>query len=99
MSPWTIMMGLVLLLTPVICWVFTLHAPETRTKLSRIGQVIHDQRYYVHALGYLVIIKWKGITDDLNEPIKAVTGHWTGLVHGIEGNTVLWIQMHLPLRP
>ncbi len=92
MSPWTIMMGLVLLLTPVICWVFTLHAPETRTKLSRIGQVIHDQRYYLHAVGYLVIIKWKGITDDLNEPIKVVTGHWTGFVHGIEGNTVLWIQ-------
>ena len=92
MSPWTIMMGLVLLLTPVICWVFTLHAPETRTKLNRIGQLIHEQRYYLHAIGYLVIIKWKGFTDDLNEPIKVVTGHWTGFVHGIEGNTVLWIQ-------
>ena len=45
MSPWTIMMGLVLLLTPIICWAFTLHAPETRTKLNKIGQLIHCLLY------------------------------------------------------
>ena len=43
-----------------------------------------------HALGYL-IITWKGFTDDLNEPIKVVTGHGR-LVHSLEGNVVLWIQ-------
>ena len=92
MSPWTIMMALVLLLTPVICWAFTLHAPDTRTKLNRIGTLIREQRYYLHALGYLLIITWKGFTDNLNEPIKVVTGHWTAIVHGLEGNIVLWIQ-------
>ena len=92
MSPWTVMMSIVLILTPVICWVFTLNAPENRTPIRKIADVIHKQRYYLHALGYLIIIKWKGLTDDLNEPIKAVTGHWTASVHGLEGEFVLWVQ-------
>ena len=92
MSPWSIMMGIILLMTPFICWVFTLHNKESRTPLRSILQMIHDQRYYLHALGYLVIIEWKGITDDLNEPIKVVTGHWTSWVHAIEGNAVLHVQ-------
>jgi hypothetical protein len=92
MSPWAVMMGMILILTPLICWVFTLNVKHTRTPLANIGQMIHDQRYYLHALGYLVIIKWKSITDDLNEPIKIVTGHWTELVHTIEGDTVLHLQ-------
>ncbi len=43
-------------------------------------------------MGYIVIIRWKNLTDGLNEPIKARVGHWTDTVHALEGNVVLWIQ-------
>jgi len=85
-------MGIILILTPAICWLFTLHRKELRTPMSRVGQMIHDQRYYLHMMGYIVIIVWKGITDKLNEPIKEATGHWTDWVYAIEGEPVLWIQ-------
>ncbi|MBO57758.1 MAG: hypothetical protein CMA77_02040 [Euryarchaeota archaeon] len=91
-SPYWVMMGIILILTPVICWLFTAHKPTMRTPLRKIGQMIHDQRYYLHIMGYIVIIVWKGITDKLNEPIKTHTGHWTDIVYGLEGEIVLWIQ-------
>ena len=91
-SPYWVMMGMILLLTPLICWVFTLHRKELRTPLGKVGQMIHDQRYYLHIMGYVVIIVWKSLTDKLNEPIKAQTGHWTDLVHAIEGEPTLWVQ-------
>ena len=91
-SPYWVMMGMILLLTPLICWVFTLHRKELRTPLGKVGQMIHDQRYYLHIMGYVVIIVWKSLTDKLNEPIKAQTGHWTDLVYAIEGEPTLWVQ-------
>ena len=91
-SPYWVMMGIILILTPVICWVFTAHKPSMRTPLGKVGQMIHDQRYYLHIMGYIVIIVWKGITDKLNEPIKPHTGHWTDVVYDFEGEIVLWIQ-------
>ncbi|MDP7312451.1 MAG: hypothetical protein QF831_03335, partial [Candidatus Thalassarchaeaceae archaeon] len=91
-SPYWVMMGIILILTPIICWLFTVHKPSMRTPLGKVGQMIHDQRYYLHIMGYIVIIVWKGITDELNEPIKTHTGHWTDLVYGLEGEIVLWIQ-------
>ena len=60
--------------------------------MSKIGDMIHNQRYYLHIMGYVVIIIWKGITDKLNEPIKYATGHWTDWVYAIEGEPTLWIQ-------
>ncbi len=92
MSPYWVMMGIILILTPIICWLFTIGREETRTPLNKIFAVIHEKRYYLHTLGYLVIIKWKGLTDDLNEPIKVTTGNWTELVYSLEGNVTLWIQ-------
>ena len=92
MSPYWVMMGIILILTPIICWLFTIGREETRTPLNKIFAVIHEKRYYLHTLGYLVIIKWKGLTDDLNEPIKVKTGNWTELVYSLEGNVTLWIQ-------
>tara|TARA_B110000305_G_scaffold108148_1_gene121727 strand:- start:845 stop:2218 length:1374 start_codon:yes stop_codon:yes gene_type:complete len=56
------------------------------------ARTFHDKRYYVHALGYIAIIKWKKITDTINEPIKMKTGHWTELVYSIEGDFTKWIQ-------
>ena len=91
-SPYWVMMGMILLLTPLICWVFTLHRKDLRTPLGKVGQMIHDQRYYLHIMGYVVIIVWKSLTDKLNEPIKAQTGHWTDLVYAIEGEPTLWVQ-------
>ena len=84
MDPYGIMMGLILVLTPIICWFFTLHDKKMRTPVRQWGDVIHNQRYYLHAMGYLVIIRWKSITDKLNEPIKLQTGHWTAWIHSIE---------------
>ena len=92
MDPYQIMMGLILLLTPIVCWFFTSHDKSMRTPVNKWFQVIHDQRYYLHAMGYLVIIKWKAITDKLNEPIKLQTGHWTEIVYSIEGNFTYHIQ-------
>ena len=92
MSPWTIMMGMILLLTPVICYIFSLNQKSSRLPFGKWIQTIHEQRYYIHAMGYIVIINWKGLTDRLNEPIKSTVGHWTDSVHALEGNFVLWIQ-------
>ena len=92
MSPYAVMMGLILVLTPVICWLFTLGREHTRTPLGKTLGVIHENRYYLHILGYLFIIKWKQLTDGLNEPIKIRTGNWTEWIYSLEGNTTLWIQ-------
>lgn len=92
MSPYWVMMGLILILTPIICWVFTLGRTETRTPFNRMASVIHEKRYYLHAMGYIVIIKWKAVTDSLNEPIKNSTGNWTEWIYSFEGNATLWIQ-------
>ena len=92
MSPWTIMMTMILLLTPVICYLFSLNQKDRRLPFGKWLQTIHKQRYYIHAMGYIVIINWKGLTDKLNEPIKSTVGHWTDAVHALEGNFVLWIQ-------
>ena len=92
MSPYAVMMGLILILTPVICWLFTLGREHTRTPLSKSFKIIHANRYYLHILGYLLIIKWKQLTDGLNEPIKIRTGNWTEWIYSLEGNTTLWIQ-------
>jgi len=92
MSPYSVMMGLILILTPIICWLFTIGREHTRTPLGKAFQVIHEKRYYLHALGYLFIIKWKATTDDLNEPIKIRTGNWTEWIYSIEGNATLWVQ-------
>ena len=43
-------------------------------------------------MGYIVIIKWKSITDALNEPIKLRTGHWTEAVYSLEGNLTQHVQ-------
>jgi len=92
MSPWTIMMSMILLLTPVVCYIFSLNQKSSRLPFGKWIQTIHEQRYYIHAMGYIVIINWKGLTDRLNEPIKSTVGHWTDSVHALEGNFVLWIQ-------
>ena len=92
MSPWTIMMSMILLLTPVVCYIFSLNQKSSRLPFGKWVQTIHEQRYYIHAMGYIVIINWKGLTDRLNEPIKSTVGHWTDSVHALEGNFVLWIQ-------
>ena len=92
MDPYGIMMGLILVLTPIICWFFTLHDKEMRTPVGKWAEVIHNQRFYLHAMGYIIIIRWKAMTDNLNEPIKMETGHWTEWVHSIEGDFTLHIQ-------
>ena len=95
LNPYWVMMGIILILTPLTCWLFTLNQKERRTPTGKILGIIHQQRYYLHILGYLVIIKWKGLTDDLNEPMKAVTGHWTDFIYAIEGDATLYFQRAL----
>jgi len=63
-----------------------------RVPWSQWGRTFRDKRYYLHALGYLVIIIWKQLTDTINEPIKIKTGHWTELVYSIEGDFTKGIQ-------
>ena len=92
MNPWIIMMGMIVLLTPVICYIFSLNQKSSRLAPRTWVQTIREQRYYIHAIGYIIIINWKGITDRLNEPIKSTVGHWTDSIHALEGNFVLWIQ-------
>jgi len=92
MEPYSIMMLMIVILTPIICWLFTRHSPEMRIPWRQWARTFHDKRYYIHALGYIAIIKWKKITDTINEPIKMKTGHWTELVYSIEGNFTKVIQ-------
>ena len=92
MEPYTIMILMIVILTPIICWLFTRHRPEMRVPWRPWARTFHDKRYYVHALVSIAIIKWKKITDTINEPIKMKTGHWTELVYSIEGDFTKWIQ-------
>ena len=92
MSPYWVMMGMILFLTPIICWFFSRNQRSTCVPMNRIFTEIGDKRYYFHIFGYLVIIIWKKVTDGLNEPIKPTTGHYTDWVHGFEGELVLSIQ-------
>ena len=92
MEPYSIMLMMIIVLTPIICWLFSFHRPDMRTPWRQWSSVFHEKRYYLHALGYIVIIKWKAITDTINEPIKIKTGHWTELVYSIEGDFTKWIQ-------
>ena len=92
MDPSQIMIGLILVLTPIICWLFTSHDVSMRTPFRKWWQVIRSQRYYLHIMGYLVILIWKLLTDKLNEPIKGKTGHWTEALYSLEGDLTLHIQ-------
>ena len=92
LNPYWMMMGIILILTPLTCWLFTLDQKECRTPFRRWANVIHEKRYYLHVMGYIIIIKWKSMTDELNEPMKTATGHWTEWIYAIEGNATLWIQ-------
>ncbi|MBT5843787.1 MAG: phosphatase PAP2 family protein [Euryarchaeota archaeon] len=87
-----IMMGLIIFLTPIICWLFTIQYVNARTPFNKWLQVINEQRYFLHVMGYLVIIKWKSITDAINEPIKLKTGHWTEMIYSFEGDFTLHVQ-------
>jgi len=92
MDPYEIMMGMILVLTPVICWFFTRHQASERIPWRQWADEFHNKRYYLHAMGYIVIIRWKALTDKLNEPMKGRTGHWTEWVYALEGNATQWIQ-------
>lgn len=92
MSPYWIMMGMILVLTPIICWLFSFNQRSTCVPMNKIFTEIGDKRYYFHIFGYLAIFIWKKVTDGLNEPIKTTTGHYTDWVHGFEGELVLTIQ-------
>ena len=92
MDPYDIMMGLILFLTPIICWFFTRQDTAHRVPFKDWARVFHEQRYYLHVMGYVVMIRWKSITDRLNEPIKIKTGHWTEAIYSIEGNFTHHIQ-------
>ena len=92
LNPYWMMMGIILILTPLTCWLFTLNQKERRTPFGRMASVIHEKRYYLHVMGYIIIIKWKSVTDELNEPMKTATGHWTEWIYAIEGNATLWFQ-------
>lgn len=92
MEPIDIMRGMILFLTPVFCWFFTRSHRAHRIHWRAWVKEIREKRYYLHVMGYLVIIRWKAITDRLNEPMKARTGHWTDWVYGLEGEFTKWVQ-------
>ena len=92
MSPYWVMMGMILFLTPIICWFFSRDQRETCVPMNDLFTEIGEKRYYLHVSGYLLIFVWKKATDGLNEPIKTSTGHYTDWVHGFEGEAVYWFQ-------
>ncbi|MAR94307.1 MAG: hypothetical protein CMA45_04460 [Euryarchaeota archaeon] len=92
MSPYRIMMYMILFLTPIICWAFTLKIKGRRVPVRDWIKEFHEKRYYLHAIGYIIIIRWKSITDALNEPIKMNAGHWTSWLYSIEGEFTKGIQ-------
>ncbi|MEE2812655.1 MAG: phosphatase PAP2 family protein [Candidatus Thermoplasmatota archaeon] len=91
-GPYGTMMGMIVILTPILCWYFTRSHVESRIPMNEVKSEIKSKRYYLHICGYLIIIFWKKLTDWMNEPIKVKTGHYTDLIQGFEGNAVLWIQ-------
>ena len=85
-------MYLILFLTPVICWLFTVHIKGRRIPIRDWAREFHEKRYYLHAIGYIIIIRWKSLTDALNEPIKMNVGHWTDWLYSLEGEFTKGIQ-------
>ena len=92
MSPYRVMTFLILFLTPIICWAFTVHIKGRRVPIREWAREFHEKRYYLHAIGYLIIINWKSLTDSLNEPIKMNVGHWTSWLYSIEGEFTKGVQ-------
>ena len=92
MSPYTIMMLLVVFFTPIVCWLFSISQKKHRVPISMWAKEFHDKRYYLHAFGYVIIVKWKAMTDLINDPIKSEVGHWTDLIYAIEGEFTKYIQ-------
>ena len=92
MSPYWVMMGLILLFTPILCWLFTLNQRDSCVPMKHFFTEIGDKRYYIHMFGYLAIFVWKKVTDGLNEPIKTTTGHYSDWVLALEGEFVLTVQ-------
>ena len=92
MSPYWVMMGLILLFTPILCWLFTLNQRDSCVSMKHFFTEIGDKRYYIHMFGYLAIFVWKKVTDGLNEPIKTTTGHYSDWVLALEGEFVLTVQ-------
>ena len=92
MSPYWVMMGLILFLTPITCWFFTRNQRKSCIAMNRVFDEVGEKRYYLHVFGYLAIFVWKKVTDGLNEPIKTRTGHYTDWIYGFEGELVLWVQ-------
>ena len=92
MGPYWVMMGLILLFTPILCWLFTLNQRDSCVPMKHFFTEINDKRYYIHMFGYLAIFVWKKVTDSLNDPIKTTTGHYSDWVLGLEGEFVLTIQ-------
>ena len=60
--------------------------------MSMWAKEFHDKRYYLHAFGYVIIVKWKEMTDLINDPIKSEVGHWTDLIYAIEGEFTKHVQ-------
>jgi hypothetical protein len=92
MGPYGVMMGIILVLTPILCVVFSNNQRNSRVPLKRFFDEGRRHRYWLHISGYLLVVYWKRITDELNEPIKVSTGHYTDWIAAIEGDAVLWFQ-------
>ena len=73
MDPYSIMMGMIVVLTPIICWVFTRHQPDFRVSWRSWAEEIPNKRYYLHAMGYVVIIRWKSLIVQIDKLHQSTT--------------------------
>lgn len=87
-----IMTLVIVALAPLCLAIFTYHQPEHRLKIREIWSTFWQGHYWIHALTYILMVRFKGITDTFNEPLKGQTGDFTHLVHAIEGNFALYVQ-------
>ena len=95
---YVVMMLIIIVITPACMRLFTLGQREKRLALSDMTEYIHSNKFYLHILAYVVIIKFKKWTDELNEPLKARTGDYTYIVDALEGDFTLWFQRAFETR-
>lgn len=91
-GPYGTSMGLLLALTVPLHLYWTRKDPMFRVAPSELIHEIRTKGYYWHISLYLAMFIFKAFTDHHNEPLKALVGGFTHVVHSLEGDLVFALQ-------
>lgn len=79
-------------LSPVLLYILTLHQPERRLAIRGLLGEFWRQGYAIHLATYFGMVSFKATIDRANEPLKGLAGDYTHLLYAAEGRLTWWIQ-------